>query len=122
MAASGLAGVSSVSSPTYFPKFNVMAGEAGNEALTVLARPRFMDIGGIQAMVGKAGNNTMAITNASDLANKSGPNGTIVVELRAAPGYEASIVQTAIQGAVVKVTSDMGQNTALRQAAKQAVS
>jgi hypothetical protein len=120
MAASGLSGVSSVSSPTYFPKFNVVAGEAGREMLTVLSRPRMMDIGGMQAVIGKAGNNTLAITNASDLANKSGPNGTITVELRPAPGYEAGIVQTAIQGAVVKVTSDMGQHTPLRQAVKQA--
>jgi hypothetical protein len=119
MAASGLPGVSSVSSPTYFPKFNVVAGEAGHEMLTVLSRPRMMDIGGMSAVVGKAGNNTLAITNAADLANR-GISGSAVIEVRPAAGYEANIVESAIQGAVLKVTSDMSQHTPLRQAVKQA--
>jgi hypothetical protein len=120
MAASGLAGVSSVSSPTYFPKFNVVAGEAGREMLTVLARPRFMDVGGMQAIVGQAGRNTLAITNASDLASRGGVSGSAVIEIQPAPGYEATITANAIQGAVLKVTSDLGQHTPLRQAAKAA--
>jgi Lambda phage tail tape-measure protein (Tape_meas_lam_C) len=122
-AASGISGVGSLSTPTYFPKFNVVAGEAGTEALTVLARPRMMDIGGMKAVIGQAGSQTLAITNAAALAGGAGGvSGTAVIMIQPAPGYEASIVNNAIQGAVLKVTSDMGQNTALRQAAKQAVS
>jgi hypothetical protein len=123
MAAGGISGIGSLSTPTYFPKFNVVAGEAGTEALTVLARPRMMDIGGMRAVVGQAGNQTLAITSAAALAGGAGGvSGTAVIMIQPSPGYEASIVSNAIQGAVLKVTSDMGQNTALRQAAKQAVS
>ena len=123
MAASGISGVGALSTPTYFPKFNVVAGEAGTEALTVLARPRMMDIGGMNAVVGQAGSQTLAITNAAALAGAAGGvSGTAVIEIQPAAGYEASIVSSAILGAVVKVTSALGQNTALRQAAKQAVS
>ena len=81
-----------------------------------------MDIGGMQAVVGQAGNRTLAITDAGALAGSAGISGSAIIQIQPAPGYEALIVSNAIQGAVLKVTSDMGQNTPLRQAAKQAVS
>lgn len=122
MAASGLAGVGEVSRPTYFPKFNVVAGEAGREMLTVLAKPRYMQLGGIQAVVGNAGRNRLAITNADDLADQAGGSisGRAVIEVRPAPGYEASIISDAIDGAELRVTQNVRRHTPLRQAVKQA--
>jgi hypothetical protein len=76
-AASGLAGVGEVSSATYFPKFNVVAGEAGREMMTVLAKPRFMNLGGMQAVIGNAGGNRLALTNADDLARRNNGGGTM---------------------------------------------
>ena len=54
-AASGVAGVSELTGPTYFPRFNVLAGEAGREMMTVLARPRTLSIGGANAIIGSVG-------------------------------------------------------------------
>ncbi|MFN7140247.1 MAG: phage tail tape measure C-terminal domain-containing protein, partial [Limisphaerales bacterium] len=45
-AANGVAGVSEVNSPTLFPKFNVLAGEAGREVLTVLSKPQLVNFNG----------------------------------------------------------------------------
>jgi hypothetical protein len=119
-AANGLPGVDSVSRPTYFPRFNVVAGEAGREMLTVLARPRFMEVGGLEAVVGNAGPNRLAITNADALAGH-GVSGRAVIEVVPAPGYEARIVENAIEGATVKVTQEMGRNSRLRDATKKAI-
>jgi hypothetical protein len=116
-AASGLAGVTSVSSPTYFPRFNVVAGEAGREMLTVLAKPRFMELGGIEAVVGQAGRNTLAITNANDLA-RGGAGGHVVIEIRHSDTAEARIVSSSIKGAILQVTKEAQQSGPLRKALK----
>jgi hypothetical protein len=123
-AAAGLTGVSSVSSATYFPNFNVVAGEAGREMLTVLARPRMMDIGGMQAVVGQAGpGNTLAITNAADLANRSpGANGHLLIEIQHSDEAKAKIISSSIEGATVRVTQLARQSSPLRSAIKQAAS
>ena len=121
-AANGLAGVNSVSSATYFPKFNVVAGEAGREMMTVLARPRFMQIGGMQAVVGNAGGNRLAITNADALARGGGggANGHVVIEVRHSEAAQAEIVEQSVQGAVVRVTREAQRHTRLREAIKKA--
>jgi tape measure domain-containing protein len=56
-AASGVDGVSEVDRPTLFPKFNVLAGEAGKEVLTVMAKPQLIEIDGIRAIMGNVGTN-----------------------------------------------------------------
>jgi hypothetical protein len=113
-------GITSVSSPTYFPKFNVVAGEAGTEMLTVLARPTFRSIGGIDAVVGNAGSNRLAITNADDLANMAGGGmgGHIVIEMRGTQDFEARIVSNSIKGATVQVARDLGRNSPIAKGVK----
>jgi len=121
MAASGVPGVSSISSPTYFPKFNVVGGEAGREMLTVLAQPRFMEVGGIQAVVGNAAGHRLAITQADDLAGGGAGRGAIEIRVSMDPGLRAEIVSDSVQGATVRVTQEMGRNSRLRETTKQAV-
>ncbi len=116
-AANGLAGVGSVSSPTYFPRFNVVAGEAGREMLTVLARPRMMEVGGMQAVVGSAQGRQLAITSASDLA-RGGAGGTIVIQVQGTPDFEARVVSNSVKGAVVQVANDMRQDTPIARGVK----
>jgi hypothetical protein len=117
-AASGLAGVSSVSQATYFPKFNVVAGEAGREMLTVLARPRMMEVGGMQAVVGSAQGRQLAITDASSLAGGNGTNGEVNIRVTLGPELRAEIVQQSVKGAVVQVSQDMRQDTPISRGVK----
>jgi hypothetical protein len=118
MAAGGFAGM--VSSPTYMPSFNVMAGEAGSEMLAVLARPTFRSVGGLDAVVGSAGNNRLALTNADDLANSGGGRGgTIHIQIDHTPETQARIVSQAVDGAEVRVTQNMQRNTPLRQSIRK---
>lgn len=67
MAAGGVEGVGEVSGPTFFPRFNVLAGEAGREMLTVLAKPQTISVGGVKAVIGNAGPNRLAIIDAANL-------------------------------------------------------
>jgi major membrane immunogen (membrane-anchored lipoprotein) len=117
-AANGLAGVGSVSSATYFPKFNVVAGEAGREMLTVLAKPRMMEIGGMQAVVGNAGGNRLAITSADDLQGRGGAGGRIVIEVRGTRDFEARIIENSVEGAAVRVAHDMQRDTPISRNTK----
>jgi len=116
-------GIMSVSSPTYFPKFNVVAGEAGREMLTVLARPRFMELGGIEAVVGNAGPHQLAITKAADLAQAGGGGngggvGHVVIEIQHSEASEARIVEKSANVSQVRITQNIGQNGKLREAIK----
>jgi hypothetical protein len=122
-AANGLAGVRDVSSPTYFPRFNVLAGEAGREMMTVLARPRFMEVGGLQAVVGNAGSSRLAITNADQLAGSGGGGGGKVhVHLTMDPGLRADIVKEAVDGSMITVTREVQRPGRLRDAMRKASS
>lgn len=116
MAAGGMQGVSEVSSPTFFPRFNVVAGEAGREMLTVLARPRFMEVGGMQAVVGNAGGNRLAITNADELERRGG---SVDIRVSMEPGLRAQIVSDSVAGSVVRVTQELQQTSRLREAVKK---
>ena len=117
-AANGLAGVQAVSQATYFPKFNVVAGEAGREMLTVLARPKFMEVGGVEAVVGNAGPNRLAITNADALAGRSGAGGTIVIQVQGTPDFEARVVSNSVKGARVQVANDMRTDSPISRGVK----
>jgi hypothetical protein len=119
MAANGVSGVMNVSSPTYFPKFNTIAGEAGSEMLTVLARPRMMEVGGMQAVIGNAGSQKLAITNADELARRgAGAGGMIVVQVQGTPDFEARVVSNSVKGAVVQVANDMRQDSPIARGVK----
>lgn len=120
MASGGMAGVAAVSSPTYFPRFNVVAGEAGKEMLTVLARPRMMEVGGMQAIVGSAQGNRLAITSADGLAQSGGgaAGGTIVIQVQGTPDFEARVVSNSVRGAQVQVANDMRADTPISRGVK----
>ncbi|PYJ56762.1 MAG: hypothetical protein DME24_21300 [Verrucomicrobia bacterium] len=117
VASGGIAGVGMVSSPTFFPKFNVLAGEAGSEWLTVLSRPRMMEIGGIQAAVGNAGRNQLALTNAADLRAAARP-GPVEINITLDPGLRAEITNDASQAAVIRVNTNLKQDTDTSRAVK----
>ena len=114
-AANGLAGM--VSSPVYMPKFNVVAGEAGAEMLTVLARPRFMNVGGVSAVVGQAGSKTLAVTNASSLG---GAGGKVDINISLEQGLRADIVNQSVANAEIRITQRAKQSSPLREAIKEA--
>ncbi len=136
-AAGGVEGVSEVSSPTIFPRFNVMAGEAGREMLTVLARPQSVDLGGVSAVVGYAGMRQLAIIDAAAVSRPrmmagggSIPSlpvgsgrvgGDLSIEVHLGPGLEAGIVKDSIDGAVVRVTQEMQRPSQLSAATKRLV-
>jgi hypothetical protein len=110
------------SAPTYFPRFNVVGGEAGTEMLAALAKPTFRSIGGMDAVVGHAGPNRLAITSADDLARRGGggAGGHIHIQIDHTPETQARIISQAIDGAEVRVTKNMNRNTKLRQSTRGA--
>lgn len=121
--AMAVGGVQHVSSATYFPRFNAVAGEAGSEVLAVLSKPRFMQIGGLQSYVGSVAGSELAMTNARDLRSavggqRAGVGGQIVVEVRGTKDFEARIVDSSIEGAVVRVVNDLHQDTPVSSAVK----
>jgi hypothetical protein len=136
MAANGLAGVSEVSSATYLPKFNVVAGEAGREMLTVLAQPRSVNWSGIPAVIGRAGPSRLALVDAGHLAGltgarrgadglvtggglPSGGGGSSTVNIRLAPGLRGEIVDEAIGGAQVRILNDLHEDSPMSSAVKR---
>ncbi len=114
-------GVATVGQATYLPRFNVLAGEAGPEMLTVLSRPRLMQIGGVEAAVGNAGPQRLAITDAAAL-ERGGQAGSMEILVRLTPGLEASITQNSIEGARVRIVRDMKEDSELSQTTRKLVS
>lgn len=119
-----MGGVQTVSSATYFPRFNAVAGEAGSEVLAVLSKPRFMQIGGLQSYVGSVAGSELAMTNARDLRSavsgqRSGVGGEIVVVVRGTKDFEARVVDSSIEGALVRVHNEVLTDTGLRSAIKE---
>ncbi len=118
MAEGGMVGVSS---PTLLPKFNVLAGEAGREMLTVLARPSFERINGIPAQIGYAGGNRLAITSADALAGAGagGMGGVGVLRVELAPGLIATLKEDSIKGARIAIVQDMSSDSQLSRVTRQ---
>ncbi|MDX1951515.1 MAG: tape measure protein [Verrucomicrobiota bacterium] len=139
-------GVGEVSQETYLPKFNVIAGEAGREILTVLAQPHMAEINGVRAMLGNAQGRKLAILSAADLphlappkmmslggmigggslsaATSSGPSspmpqGKIEIVVRPDRGAEAAITHNAIEGALARVTNELTVDSAISQNVKR---
>lgn len=115
-----------------------MAGEAGREMLTVLAQPRTVEINGISAVIGKAGQRQLAIVDAAALGGtphrmatggivgaqlhqrqqSSNPNGNVNITVGLSPDLEARIIKTSIEGATVRVEQDLTQNSRISKAVK----
>jgi len=117
-------GIMEVNSPTYFPGFNVLAGEAGREVMAVFAQPRLMSIGGMQAMTGSVQGNRLAMVGADDLARRGGGGvgGTITIQVVGSRDYEARILDQAVEGASVRMQNDLVTDTPMRRAVKDAAS
>jgi hypothetical protein len=113
-------GIQSVSSPTYFPKFNVVAGEAGREMLTVLARPRMMSIGGMEAVVGDAGGRKLAIADPAALGG-GGVGGRIRIEISHSEDSKAKIIEQSVQRAEVHLIRQSKNNTPYRAAHREGI-
>lgn len=119
-AAGGISGVSEVTRATHFPNFNVVAGEAGREVMTVLARPSFERINGVPAQIGYAGGNRLAITSADALASAGGgAGGNITIEVRVSQGSEARIIENSVKQARVAVVQDMSNDSQLSRVTRQ---
>jgi|GEM_PF-5681324 len=147
-AAGTIAGVSMVTSPTFFPRFNVLAGEAGAEHLAVLSRSRTLSIGGINAIVGNVGPSRLALIDASHLASLAAIRkaadgilssttshagqpaaqtgapvaGAATVNIRLAPGLRAEIVDESITGAQIRIINDLHEDSAISSAVKRLTS
>lgn len=116
MASGGLAG-RELNQATYFPQYNVIAGEAGREWMAVMARPRAMEVGGVQAMVGNMEGRRMALTDADQLAGRGG-GGIAQIMVHLSPELRASIVEESIKGARVTVAQDLSRETPISRAAR----
>jgi hypothetical protein len=114
-------GVTAVDSPTYFPKFNVMAGEAGREMLAVFARPKLASIGGVDVVTGSVRGQNMMLANMDQVQKNGLGGGKSEVLIRLEPGLRAEIVDAAIEGSVVRVVNDLSQDTATSSAVKRLV-
>jgi len=118
MASGGIAGVALASAPVYFPRFNVQAGEAGPEWLTVLRSPRMMQVGGVRAAVGYAGNEELALSRATDL-QRGGPGaGRLKIDINLDPGLRAQITGDAAQVAEIRINNNLRQDTETSRAVK----
>jgi hypothetical protein len=132
LAASGYMGMTG--GPVVLPKFNVLAGEAGTEFLTVMAHPKHFDMNGVRGMVGSVGSERVAMMGAGSaqrlaaggmvggsLDGGSGPSGTVQILISLAPGLKTQIVNEAVKVSVQQVTADMGSHTVLSEATKRLV-
>jgi len=112
-------GVAEVSSPTFLPKFNVLAGEAGREVLTVLSRPRFERVNGVPAQIGMANGQRLAITSADALERGGGGlGGVIQLRVTLSPDVKAELVNSSVKGARVMVINELGQDSAISRGVK----
>jgi hypothetical protein len=140
-AATGVTGVNDVNSPTFFPKFNVLAGEAGHEVMTVLANPQLVNWHGVVAQLGNVGSSKLAIVNAATLeslvnarkaATGMGPSlpsgvsgsagtagGQIDVVVTMEPGLKAEIVKNSTDNAVARVEKDLKQQSNISNAVRK---
>ncbi len=148
LAAGGVEGVAAVDKPTFFPKFNTLAGEAGRELLTVLSRPYEAMVMGVPATIGMAGERQLAILDYGKLmagvgvprklqvggmagaVDAAGPggrgadarlSGEAVVRVELGPDLEGRIVRNSIQGAKTEVTQDLQKDTPIARATQQLV-
>lgn len=122
-AAGGISGVSEVTRATHFPNFNVVAGEAGREVMTVLARPSFERINGVPAQIGYAGGNRLAITSADALAGAGGGAGGIIdIRVTMSPDVKAEVISNSVKQARVAVVQDMSNDSQLSRVTRQKMS
>jgi hypothetical protein len=122
-AAAGMMGMSS--GPTFFPKFNTIAGEAGREMLAVLARPNSEALrNGVAAQFGTVQGREMALVDGRTLRNMDaggGAGGMLDVRITLGDGLEARIVNKAANVSVQMVTEQMSTHSVLSETTKRLV-
>ena len=110
-------GMQFVDRATFLPDFNAIAGEAGREMFAVLARPRMMQIGGMQAAVGEMEGRQMAVVPTSAMG---GGGGQSVLIVRMEPGLKGELVEQGAQLGVQIVTEKMGRKNELSDVVRNA--
>lgn len=120
MASGGVAGAFDVSSPTYFPNQNVVAGEAGRETLAVLSRPRTTSFRGVPAVSGSAAGNDVSLVSTGGLAALAGGNGggRIMIDIMLDQGLRAQIANEAAGQAVVRVDQRLSEDSQTSRAVR----
>jgi hypothetical protein len=149
LAAAGLQGVAEVDSPTYLPRFNVLAGEAGREVLTVMAQPQLGHVNGAPVMLGNVGAEKLALLSQESLGrmvngaqprlmaeggfsalptssssappSSSSGNGKIQIDINLAPGLEGEMVKNSVDQSLVAVAVHLQTDTPISQATKRLV-
>jgi hypothetical protein len=121
MASGGVAGAFDVSSPTYFPNQNVVAGEAGRETLAVLSRPRTTSFRGVPAVSGSAAGNDVSLVSTAGLGALAGGSGggTIKIDIMLDQGLRAQIANEAAGQAVVRVDQRLSEDSQTSRAVRQ---
>lgn len=149
LAAAGIQGVSKTTGPTYMPKFNVLAGEAGSEMLTVLAHPNTMHVDGNPIITGSVGPEKLAIMSQDSLSNMVGGSrprmmadggmtalsmlgssssssgsggGKSHVHVSLDPGLKAEIVEHSVAASRLTVATDLNTDTPIRRGVKNILS
>lgn len=110
-------GFAELNQATYFPDYNVVAGEAGREIMAVLAKPRAFAEGGLTGMVGEMEGRRVALTDADELAGRGG-GGIAQIIVQLSPELRAAIVEESIKGARVTVAQDLTRETPISRAAR----
>lgn len=149
LASSGIEGVAAVNGPTFLPNFNVLAGEAGREVLTVMAKPQMLEVNGMRAIVGSVGTKQVAMMSAADMLALGRPRlmaaggmqgitpgnfpssptnglpgplaGAASIQVALGRDLEARMIHNAIEGAVLRVTQELQQDGRLSAAVKRLV-
>jgi hypothetical protein len=143
-AASGLGGVAELTTPTYLPNWNVIAGEAGgHELMTVLSNPQTWSVGGAAVVSGNVGPSRLAMLAEQDFKSLvpaatgimmgETATGSAVAGSRSAAGrvevvvtldknLEGRIIDNSIEGAVVRINNDLTQDSQTSRAVKDLTS
>ena len=112
-------GLSTVSTPTFFPRHNVIAGEAGPEVLAVLSKPRTVRVGSRYAAEGMVNGQPVALVPGGVSGLGGGAGGQITIQISHTPEVQARIEQNSIQGAVLQITRDLGKDTPIANATRR---
>jgi hypothetical protein len=139
-AADGILGV--VDQPTYFPAFNVLAGEAGREVMAVLAHPQRASLDGLPGIMGDIGSSRAMLMEVPKIAAPrmaaegmvsspldrlpgapaapmtGGVRGAALIRVTFERGLRAEIVDESIEGAVLRVENDLSQDTPISSSVK----
>jgi hypothetical protein len=143
-AASGIGGVAELTRPTYLPSWNVMAAEAGgSEMMTVLSSPKTWSVGGASVISGNVGSSRLAMMAEGDFKNLvpaangmvageasaggsggsgTGTGGRVDIRISLDKNLKAEIIDSSIEGAVVRMNNELSQDSQTSRAVKDLTS